>query len=192
MNPMMMNNNQMINQMDQNQMLQMIQKNNMQIIQMIQQIYQVQMLNNMILNKILTNNLNNNISNNNFNDLMYQNNNFMNNMNNNMMSNDNTMNNNIIKKNDDNVVDPWKGNNAPRIDIVFKWAGHWYEPRLLPVPQNITVKELIQGFIKKYKAEKEKIHLIFNGEDLQKNDTRKIEEIFMESGHLVQIVDYGF
>ena len=48
MNPMMMNNNQMINQMNQNEMLKMIQKNNEQIIQMIQQIFQVQMLNNML------------------------------------------------------------------------------------------------------------------------------------------------
>ena len=189
---MMINNNQMINQMDQNQMLQMIQKNNEQIIQMIKQIFQVQMLNNMLLNQILTNNLNNNNNINNFSNLMNQMNNIMNNMN--MMNNNsnmqNMMDNNMmnIVNNNDNGVDPWKGNRELRINIFFE---HFYSGKkvnLLP-PVNITVKELIEGFIKKCNIEKKNIdYIIFlHGTTLSKDDCRKITEAGLQDGSKILV-----
>ena len=177
---MMMNNNQMINQMNQNEMLQTIQKNNEQIIQMIQQIFQVQMLNNMLLNQILTNNLNNNnININNFNSIMNQMNNFMNNM--------NMMNNNSNLK---NIVDLWEGNIEPRINIVFEI---WKSGKRvnLQSPVNITIKELIEGFIKKLNIEKKNIDYIrflFYGRKIKKDDCRKITEARMSDGSGILVI----
>ena len=169
MNPMMMN-NQNINQMDQKQILQLIQKNNEVIIQMIQQIFQIQMFNNMILNQILTNKLNN-INNNNFNEMMNQMNNTLSNM----------------RNNNDNDIDPWERNTAYRIGITFYWHG----PINLAVPRNITVAELIEGFIKKFKVKKENIYFVFNAKKLQNKDYRKIEEIGLGDGVVIQVFEYG-
>ena len=184
---MMMNNNQMINQMDQNQMLQMIQKNNEQIIQMIQQIFQVQMLNNMLLNQILTNNLNNNnINNNNFSNLMNQMNNILNN-NSNMQ---NMMDNNMMDMINNNVVDPWEGNKEPRINIHFEERGKKVN---LPTPLNITVKELIEGFIKKFNIEKKNINdinFLFNGRELKKDDCRKITQVGLTNGSRILVLSF--
>ena len=177
---MMMNNNQMINQMNQNQMFQMIQKNNEQIIQMIQQIFQVQMLNNMILNQILTNNLNNNNNiNNNMNVIRNQMNNLMNNINmNNNLNMQNMMDNNMMNMiNNNNVFDPWEGNTSRRAYIIFEFNS--VNRFVLHPPENITVKELIDEFIKKSNLEKQNLTFLFNGTtDLRKYDCKKIGEIF--------------
>ena len=199
MNPMMMN-NEIINQTDQNKIFQLIQKNNEQIIQMLQQIFQVQMLNNMLLNQILTNKKLNN--NNNFNNMMNPINNTLNNMNINMMNNQNMqniMNNNMMNSNvmnminnNDNDIDPWEGNTAHRINIHFDWLNNWGgHRRNLSVPINITVTELIEGFIKKFKAEKENIYFLFNSKKLKNKDSRKIEEIGMCNGCDVHVIEYG-
>ena len=197
----MMMNNEIINQTDQNKIFQLIQKNNEQIIQMLQQIFQVQMLNNMLLNQILTNKkLNNN--NNNFNNMMNPINNTLNNMNINMMNdqnmqnimNNNMMNSNVMNmiNNNDNDIDPWEGNTAHRINIHFDWLNNWGgHRRNLSVPINITVTELIEGFIKKFKAEKENIYFLFNSKKLKNKDSRKIEEIGMCNGCDVHVIEYG-
>ena len=160
----MLENTSTINQMDESQILQMIQKNNEQIIQMLQQIFQVQMINNTLLNQIFINNLNNNISNNNkFNDMMNQMNKFMNNIN--MMNNQNMQNMAINNKmnimNNNNVIDPWEGNTAHRINIILEYYNGYDTKRFtLHTPENITLKELIEGFKKKYNYENQDIYCV--------------------------------
>ena len=141
-----MMNNPMINQMNQNQILQTIQNNNEQIIQMIQQIFQVQMQNNMLLNQILNNNLNNNnINNNMFNDTMNNINNLMNNIINN--PNMNMMNNNMMNNSLKNEIDPWAGNNAPRLHIKFITTNGIVTP--FAVPEDISIGELIEAYFQR-------------------------------------------
>ena len=184
-----MNDNQMINQMDLNKMLQIIQKNNDQIIQMIQQIFQVQMLNNMLLNQILNNNLNINIRNNELNDLMSRMNNFMNNLNNENIMSNNMMN---MVNNNHSEIDPWEGNFASRINVVFELTFLQSNDRFktLYAPLNITVKELIEAFIKKFNIEKNNVIFLFNAKELKKDDSTKIESI-MNNLDRVRVVECG-
>ena len=176
-------NNNMIKQMNQNQILQTIQNNNEQIIQMIQQIFQIQLSNNMLLNKILTNNFNNNINN--------KMNNFVNNMN--MMKNfniQNMMNNNIMNMvNNRHFIDPWEGNNKPRIGLYFQ-LNDGSQLSLNP-PENITVKELIEGFIKMYNLEGRNFRFIFNSNELKNDDCRIISDNLMLPGSKVFAAELG-
>ena len=180
MNPMM--NNVMINQMDQNQIFQTIQKNNEQIIKMIQQIFQVQMLNNMLLCQIINNNLNNNNFNNNmFSDMMNKMNNFMGNMNminspNMQMIYNNMMNN---PQKNDNAIDPWAGNNAPRLVIQFK-INRATTNIALTVPDNISIGELIEAYFQKCRItdpdKQNNFRFIFNAKSLKKTDHSTLKE----------------
>ena len=139
-------NNQMINQMDLNQILQTIQKNNEQIIQMIQQIFQIQKLNNMLLKQIFNNNLNNNnINNNMFDVTMNKMDNLMNNMINN--PNMNMMNNNMMNNSLKNEIDPWAGNNAPRLTVLFSTTQGIIT--YLVVPEDISIGELIEAYFQR-------------------------------------------
>ena len=159
---------------------------------MIQQIFQVQMLNNMLLNQILNNNLNINIRNNELNDLMSRMNNFMNNMNN--LNNENIMSNNMMNmvNNNHSEIDPWEGNFASRINVVFELTFLQRNDRFktLYAPLNITVKELIEVFIKKFNIEKNNVIFLFNAKELKKDDSTKIESI-MNNLSQVQVIKYG-
>ena len=180
MNPMMINNNPMRNQIDQNLIFQKIQKNNEQIIQMIQQIFQVQMLNNMLFNQIIDNKLNNNnINNNMLNNLMSNMNNLMNNMINNpnmQMINNNMMNN---LQNNDN--DPWVGNNASRINILFE------TPQginiNIPAPENISIEELIEAYFQRRHItnpdRQNNFNFLFNAQNLNRTDRTLLKEKFL-------------
>ena len=190
MNPMMMN-NRMMNQMDKNQIFQMIQKNNEQIIQMIQQIFQVQMLNNMLLNQILNNNLNNNnINNNMFNDIKNINN-LMNNMINN--PNMNMMNNNMMNNSLKNEIDPWAGNNNPKINILFEETTG--KRTILSAPENILVGELIDAFFKKAGIldpnQQKKISFLFRGIKINRADQSTLKEKGFGDGQQIEVFEYG-
>ena len=182
---MMMNNNPFINKMDQNQVLQAIQKNNEQIIQMIQQIFYFQMLNNVLFNQILNKNLNdNNIINNNiiFNDMMNQMNNFMNNLN--IMNNQNVQNTMINPNNNDNDVGLSDENNVEIVNIVFDVPFEIVgkeNGKCIFAPNNISIKELIEAFFKKYgiiDPNKQKdILFIFCGKILNNFKSSTLKEI---------------
>ena len=179
MNPMM--NNVMINQMDQNQIFQTIQKNNEQIIKMIQQIFQVQMLNNMLFCQIINNNLNNNNFNNNmFSDMMNKMNNFMGNMNMINSPNMQMMNNNMMinPQKNDNAIDPWAGNNAPRLVINFRKKNT--STIALTVPDNISIGELIEAYFQKCHItnpdKQNNFKFIFLAKALQRTDHSTLKE----------------
>ena len=177
MDPMIINNNQMINQMNQNQIFQTIQKNNEKIIQMIQQIFQVQMLNNMLLRQIINNNLNNNINNNMFNDIM----NNMNNMN--MINNPNIqmMNNNMMNNPQNNETNPWAGNNASRINITFLETGGLAKI-LIAAPEDISIEELIEAYFQRNHItnldRQNNFNFIHNGKRLKRSDRTLLKEKF--------------
>ena len=141
MNPMMMNNNLIINQMDQPKIFQKIEQNNEQIIQMIQQIFKIQMMNNLLLNQILNSNNLNNI------------NNMMNQMDNSMNDFNMINNQNILMNNNDNYINSLAGCAERKINITFKYYNNnnfegtkYYN---LVAPGNISVKESIEGFWEK-------------------------------------------
>ena len=200
MNLMMMNNNPMINQMDQNSILQMIQKNNEQIIKMIHQIFQVQMLNNLLFNNILNNNLNTdyNINNNMFNNNMNQMNNIINDMN--MISNQNMQNIMNDSHKNSNNIDLWPGNTAPKVNVVFERIGEieGIKSRLTGflVPDNITIKELIETFFKKLSItdqnKQKDIFFMYNGKTLNKADCSTLKENGFDYSPFVSIKVYEF
>ena len=200
MNLSMMNNNQFINKMDQNQVLQAIQKNNEQIIQMIQQIFYFQMLNNQLFNQILNKNLNdNNIINNNniiFNDMMNQMNNFMNNLN--IMNNQNVQNTMINPNNNDNDVGLSDENNVEIVNIVFEVPFEIVgkeKGKCISAPNNISIKELIEAFFKKYgiiDPNKQKdILFIYGGKILNNVKSSTLKEIGLVKLAKIQVTRFN-
>ena len=185
-------NNQMINQMDLSQILQTIQKNNEQIIQMIQRIFQIQKLNNMLLKQILNNNLNNNnINNNMFNDTMNKMNNLMNNVINN--SNMNMMNNNMMDNSLKNDIDPWAGNNARRLRLVFE-TGEGENIEII-APEDISVGELIEAYFKRCHItnpeEQKKTQFIYQMRILNRADRSTLKEYKFRDINKIKVHSLG-
>ena len=104
------------------------------------------MNNNMFNSMNNNNNMFNNMNNNNmFNNM--NNNNMFNNMNNNMSNCNNQGSNNDLRNINDTGYDPFKGNIQRRINVFFE--DQKGKRIMMPVPANITVFELLDGFFKK-------------------------------------------
>ena len=167
------------NQQNQSEVLQTIQRNNEQIIQMILQILKIQRLNNTLINQIINNNFDININDNIDDDINTKTNNFMNNI-------DTKTFNNITKV---KTYDPFSGNPSPRLNIYFKDNNS--SKIFLKIPVNITVKELVEGFINlrqvAYPNFPQNTYLLFNGIVLKTNDYRSITEIGIREGSKILI-----
>ena len=100
------------------------------------------------------------------------------------MNNSNMMN----MVNNNNNIDPWEGNFASRLDIMFELADG--KRFFLHPPKNITVKELIDGFIKKFNCGKKNIYFWFNGSRLRNDNYKKITEVGMQLGSKVYVFEY--
>ena len=90
-----------------------------------------------------------------------------------------------------NYIDPWEGmNSEPRIEILFVSLNG--QKFTLRPPKNITIKELIQGFFKMVKIENQNnqnIKFMYNGKELNKTDSSKIEDIGYSYGSQIVVID---